>query len=233
MDFYTSKDTRIHFYKRPVEKNKGAAACRNYGLEMVKGELIQFLDSDDILHPKKLEFQIGKEEGMKCNTIFTCKWGFFSSGKNLMSRFKYEQKVYRNFRKPYNLLKYYGQYKEFMPLHCFLIPGNLIVSAGVWSEQLSNNDDAEFISRIVLVAKRIRFVPEATVFYRIGDNSNLSSFSNRSQVESAICSLDLIAKNLAPKHPRTSRIYLKNLKNVIRKSISPNFPNIAEILDKK
>jgi len=35
--------------------NQGAAAARNRAIELATGELIQFLDADDLLHPQKLE----------------------------------------------------------------------------------------------------------------------------------------------------------------------------------
>src|SRR5271155_4503194 len=40
------------------QPNKGVSAARNHGLRVARGEWIQFLDSDDILHPRKIERQM-------------------------------------------------------------------------------------------------------------------------------------------------------------------------------
>ena len=36
------------------QENQGACSARNHGLRAARGEFIQFLDSDDVLHPEKL-----------------------------------------------------------------------------------------------------------------------------------------------------------------------------------
>ncbi|MEG1518860.1 MAG: glycosyltransferase family 2 protein [Cetobacterium sp.] len=53
---YAKKDSRIIYYK--MEKNSGAAHCRNKAIELSKGEYIAFLDSDDLWKVNKLENQI-------------------------------------------------------------------------------------------------------------------------------------------------------------------------------
>ncbi|MFC4721189.1 glycosyltransferase family 2 protein [Geojedonia litorea] len=55
---YCEKDLRIQYYKRPISRIKGANACRNYGLELSQGAYINWLDSDDLMHPDKLKLQI-------------------------------------------------------------------------------------------------------------------------------------------------------------------------------
>lgn len=55
--FYRSKDHRIKVVTRN-RSPKGAPTCRNIGLEKSTGELILFLDSDDLLAPFCLEQRI-------------------------------------------------------------------------------------------------------------------------------------------------------------------------------
>ncbi|MBI4970833.1 MAG: glycosyltransferase family 2 protein [Candidatus Omnitrophica bacterium] len=49
------KGAKIHFYR---QDRKGVSAARNRGIRESRGELIAFLDSDDVWHPKKLEVQV-------------------------------------------------------------------------------------------------------------------------------------------------------------------------------
>lgn len=50
-----SQDSRFNFLKRPSRYKKGLSGCRNYGLDLVKGNHIVFFDDDDIIHPQNLE----------------------------------------------------------------------------------------------------------------------------------------------------------------------------------
>jgi glycosyltransferase involved in cell wall biosynthesis len=46
---YQDVDDRINAYQRPKERLPGGNACRNYGAELSRGDLLIFLDSDDLL----------------------------------------------------------------------------------------------------------------------------------------------------------------------------------------
>lgn len=49
------QDTRFKFIKRPGKYQKGLPGCRNYGLDLAKGNFIIFFDDDDIVHPENLK----------------------------------------------------------------------------------------------------------------------------------------------------------------------------------
>ncbi|MFV8392947.1 glycosyltransferase family 2 protein [Flavobacterium sp. LB2P6] len=49
------QEPRFYYYLRPERYKKGTSGCRNYGLDMAKGDYIIFFDDDDIVHPQNLE----------------------------------------------------------------------------------------------------------------------------------------------------------------------------------
>jgi glycosyltransferase involved in cell wall biosynthesis len=51
-----NQDNRFKFLKRPKEYKKGLPGCRNFGLDLCKGDYVIFFDDDDIMHPKNLEY---------------------------------------------------------------------------------------------------------------------------------------------------------------------------------
>ncbi|MBU4539358.1 MAG: glycosyltransferase family 2 protein [Weeksellaceae bacterium] len=57
---WTEKDSRFVYHRK---QNEGVTKTRNYGLDIAKGEWIQFLDADDILDPNKLKKSLENENG--------------------------------------------------------------------------------------------------------------------------------------------------------------------------
>ncbi len=58
LDFYSEKDERFIYVKRPGNLARGANSCRNYGFQLSKGNYINWFDSDDLMHPDKLRMQV-------------------------------------------------------------------------------------------------------------------------------------------------------------------------------
>lgn len=223
---YSQNDNRIKFYTRPDSTKTGASSCRNYGLDKAKGELIQFLDSDDLLAKNKLEEQVKlyKSESL---SLITCKWGGFMESSDLSKRFKYKYHSYRNFKKAKYLLNTFGRYNEFFPLHVYLTPRALIEKSGIWNEDISNNDDAEFFTRVILNSSRILFSDKTSVYYRYNSADNLSEINTPEKVESAIKSWRLIETNIMKAGFSNALLYTKNGKSNLFNTIQSKFPEIV------
>lgn len=54
---YAAKDSRVKLYVREKGK-KGGPVCRNIGLDNATGDLLMFLDSDDLLIPETLAYRV-------------------------------------------------------------------------------------------------------------------------------------------------------------------------------
>jgi GalNAc5-diNAcBac-PP-undecaprenol beta-1,3-glucosyltransferase len=52
---FLKKDSRFQFLKRPDSYKKGLPGCRNYGLDLAKGDCVIFFDDDDFVHPDNLK----------------------------------------------------------------------------------------------------------------------------------------------------------------------------------
>lgn len=66
---YEKQDSRIKVLKNA--KNSGAAVSRNLALNMVQGEYISFLDSDDLWEREKLEKQLDFMVNNNCDFSYT------------------------------------------------------------------------------------------------------------------------------------------------------------------
>ncbi|MHB1105158.1 MAG: glycosyltransferase family 2 protein [Lutibacter sp.] len=238
---YIKKDSRFKYLVRPIERIKGASTCRNIGLENAKGEFIQFLDSDDLLSGNKLFDQITILAKYGDHAIATCKWGRFNAITSLNLRNIYNS--YKNFNLGIDLLLNFGEHSEFFPLMVYLVPKKTIELSGKWDESLSNNDDGEFFTRVLLSASKIIFVETTSVFYR-GDSYDvkLSSFDTKDKILSAIQSWKLIEIHIFESKGLKNTLYVENAKNYIFNQIKKNdysivFSNIFffknQILKKK
>ncbi|MDD6805240.1 MAG: glycosyltransferase family 2 protein [Clostridiales bacterium] len=63
------KDVRLRLVKK--ERNQGAAAARNTGLDMASGRYIAFLDADDVWLPQRLEAGLRFMEEKKAGFVFS------------------------------------------------------------------------------------------------------------------------------------------------------------------
>jgi glycosyltransferase involved in cell wall biosynthesis len=66
---YVLKDSRFQYHIRPLNRKKGANACRNLGFEFSKGDYIQWFDSDDLMNKDKLKLKVDFLEKHKVDFV--------------------------------------------------------------------------------------------------------------------------------------------------------------------
>ncbi len=171
LSFRVAKKFENEFTTVISQPNKGASAARNRGLRLAKGEFIQFLDADDILHPNKIEHQINTLKHYSEHHLIGCNWRYFNTDIN---------NTYKTM--PFNLIETTCFNKEqwlmnrpYMIPHTWLVSKFLIERAGFWNEALSLNDDGEYFYRIIAASKGVVMDDKAMAYYRAGNPNSLST----------------------------------------------------------
>lgn len=218
-----SIDNRIKYIKRPTTRTKGAATCRNIGLENAIGDYIQFLDSDDLLATNKFDVQIKCLKNEELTTIGTCRYGIMRPIWKKPKVF-YGYSTFRTFNIPQKLFKTFGIKFSYLPLHVYLIPSVIIEKAGKWNEKLSVNDDGEYFSRVILNCSKIKFCNNTFAVYRTGAGNRITKLTmEESGVQSYIESWNLIENHIYQNTGVKNHIYVRAAKtNLYHRLLSEN-----------
>ncbi|HEX3386783.1 MAG TPA: glycosyltransferase family A protein, partial [Mucilaginibacter sp.] len=127
------------------QQNKGAAAARNLAFLHAKGDLIKFLDADDLISAKTIESQVRaalKHPGC----VISGKWGRFYRDDLLTFKLSPET-CWQSMESANWLRTSWGSGRTMTQPGIFLIPRSVIDAAGSWDEKLSLIDDMDFFTR--------------------------------------------------------------------------------------
>lgn len=151
--------------------HRGAAAARNEGLRRCQGDLIMFLDGDDVISPDKIAVQVETLNRLPSSWIASCTWARFygdvPQGETM------EPEPVWSEESPVKWLVSSWLGKGMMVTGCWLVPRAIIEKAGYWDEtyRVSPNDDAEYFTRVLLNSGGIKHVKEGKLFYRSSSHS--------------------------------------------------------------
>lgn len=178
-----------------TQANAGASAARNHALRLARGDFIQYLDADDLLSPRKIEFQLALLDTRPTGTLATCRWGRFENDP-AAARFV-DDAVFHDF-KPLDWLRLHCRTGAMMHPAAWLVPRTVATAAGPWDESLSLNDDGEYFARIVLAADGIAFCsdPDAASYYRSGIATSLSGQRSLRALDSLQRSVALVSEHI-------------------------------------
>lgn len=180
-----STDPRITLLRQP---NAGACVARNQAFRHCKGDYVMYLDADDLISPHKIERQIEALSHADPKAVAICAWEHFSDNPSaeITSR-----PYYQPYGNPIEFLTQMWEIGGMMQPSCYLIPRQLIATAGEWNEALTLNQDGEFMCRVLANATSIVWTDKAIVHYRRGhasiSTSNVRTYSKqRSRLDSFI-----------------------------------------------
>lgn len=182
---------------------KGAAAARNQAYSKSKGDLVVFLDADDLINPNFIAAQVELlKDRQDCVSISN--WGRFFN--NDLKTFKIDnQVIQRDLSFHEWIIGYWTEYKHTTPPGRIMIPRRIIEIAGGWNEALSLNDDFDFFTRIFLNCNTILYNNNALFYYRSGIGGLSASVSNQAY-ESYYAALNLSLNAVLAKFPNDALI---------------------------
>lgn len=145
----------IIYYKK---ENGGVSSARNKGLELATGELINFLDSDDIWSLDTFEKVYNAYQKNKDISLFSCKMQFFDGKKgNHPLNYKYiEEKVV-------NILEEY-EYPQLSSSSIFI--KKEATKGHKFNEKIKYSEDNRFINEIIFEQQKIMMLREPIYYYR-------------------------------------------------------------------
>jgi glycosyltransferase involved in cell wall biosynthesis len=195
------------------QKNQGASAARNKALSLSQGDFIQWLDSDDILAPDKIEIQLpNKSQNPQSRVLHSSAWGYFYYR---LKKAKFlSNSLWQDLSPLSWLIKHMTEEIWMYPM-AWLVSRELTEMAGGWDERLSLNDDSEYFFRIVAASELVEFHPQARSYHRLGILSSLSSMRTEKHLESLnlcnnLCVDYLLNIENSEVTRNASRIFLQN-----------------------
>jgi hypothetical protein len=159
--------------------NGGVSSARNMGLEHVSGRYIQFLDADDILHPRKLEAQVRRLETAGDDCISTSKWGRFYRDLDDV-KFVPEKNWTDLTPSDFAILEFGGG--GTMPPNSWLMPRALIGSLRFHS--IDAFEDDLFMAQMLTRTRQVVFASESISYYR---SQNPRSLTAQYNVANCLC----------------------------------------------
>ncbi|WBL41311.1 glycosyltransferase family 2 protein [Algoriphagus halophytocola] len=241
LEEYVAKDSRFQLYKRPNNREAGGNPARNFAFEKSNGKYIQWLDSDDLIHPQKIEKQVAQLSTSTQEMVSVANWTSFIGEGMIETIDPYEHcKTYSPNRwmdYPDNglqlLLKLWEEI-SFVPNHAYLISSSIHLKAGLWDENLIRNQDGELMARVLLESDGICYLDDLLTYYRKPDRRHQSRKETFESYQSYLDSLKSYESHILEKQSdlRVKRALVANYERYILMVIF-QFPDLAKEAFKK
>lgn len=201
---YCNKDSRFVYYK---QENKGLSAARNVGIRLSKGDYLQFLDSDDILAPQKLEKQVAIMQDSVVD-VCTCHHDMFND-EDFENRYTYPlSEARQNFTIKDLSTTFLITPHDSLCKKCFLEEHNI-----TFVEKLRSIEDWLFYATLIVKGAKFVEINEILAHYRIHQDSMSKQQKTMcvSSIQAAFYLYDLI-----PQDSREEYIQYESVRQIDR-----------------
>lgn len=172
---YSNNHPQVKVFK---QKHSGASRARNFALNQSKGDYIMYLDADDLMTENKIFNQI--ELMKRLNDPYAVVICAYEEFKDELPLFWTKRLHYHDYSISIDLLVDIWSKGAMVPVTCYLVTREMLMTVGDWDERLSLNDDGDYFSRVLMCATSVSFTSECCFFYRRG-HSSLSTSAKYSE----------------------------------------------------
>ncbi|MDA0977606.1 MAG: glycosyltransferase family A protein [Proteobacteria bacterium] len=222
------KDRGITYVR---QDNQGAAAARNRGLQETQGSYVQFLDSDDVLFPEKIEVQVSCLNQPAHETAVCCHcYGTMTENQDVTSRIGFLSDD------PREMIRFLaGRQVHGMQTNGPIWRKSPVIENGAWCPSLSLGDDLEFSIRMLSRAESCCFVPRTLYSVNRERTDQLSQDFSTSSLVSLKNAFVMIVEQLKDTglwDPGVQSGFLKNIRTLYIHVVSNGSSELIEELER-
>lgn len=209
---YVNRDDRFRYVQK---EHGGASSARNYGLELVKGEYVTFIDADDWVEENYLELL---HQSLKENNadISVSTYKKFDVDTNLFYLHAFQINESNQVFKQKELVEKLPQLERIT--ESFEIIGGKLVKKSLllgihFNERTQLFENMEFWFKLYLLSNRIAFVNKEIYNFRLQDSEARKLYNAKNYVDDIRVRMDRIPLLVAKGYD--TKPYLENLKNYL------------------
>lgn len=198
-----AQDHRFSYRKRTEQYHKGLPGCRNFGIDLAKGQYLIFFDDDDIVHPQNLECCVAE---LNQPEVDFCRYQRAAFEGDFDYQFDYS-KTYTKFAVYSKDVEKMLTYK--LPFNsCAVMWRKSCFEHNRFVETLMFAEEWELYSRILASGAQGVSINKTLFFGRKHYNSNTGEFSRRNEMRivSKKDAVLLIVENLNKKNMLTPKL---------------------------
>jgi teichuronic acid biosynthesis glycosyltransferase TuaG len=202
---YAQNDRRINYY---FQSNQKQGKARNTGINKSKGELIAFLDSDDLWAPEKLEIQVEYLKNSQSDLLFSNGYIYTHNSNNIIGSFENLTGSYQG----QDAIELFLEHNR-IPILSVLTYRIVLEKVGGFEEnkQIQNVEDYHLWLKLLIAGFSFYGIPDKLVFYRQHDSQSTSKDAMSSEeVFYMLSNYVKVPKHL---HPQLEKAKLRSVRD--------------------